>query len=151
MKRVITLDSEDFRLLMKGKPIDLVIDGTLTGIVLDECVDVADIIKGDDMSSFKERLEALLNSNSMEEGSNTPDFVLAEFLSTCLRAFNEATVRRDTWYNVKLKPARIAKDKWREVASALWFQDEMEDMKMNSRLVTKIALLLEDEYEKEKR
>lgn len=49
--------------------------------------------------SFRSKLEALLNSESMEESSNTPDYILAEYLMTCLKAFDEATVERDRWYS----------------------------------------------------
>lgn len=34
----------------------------------------------------------------MENGSNTPDFMLADFLDSCLEAFDLATMRRDKWY-----------------------------------------------------
>ena len=53
---------------------------------------------------FRRKLEHLLNSESMENGSNTPDFILADFLFGCLRAFDAATARRDVWYDVKLCP-----------------------------------------------
>jgi len=29
---------------------------------------------------------------------STPDFILAEFMTDCLRAFNRATVKRNKWY-----------------------------------------------------
>ena len=40
----------------------------------------------------------------MENQSNTPDFILAAFLTRCLRAFDLATFRRDKWYGVQLIP-----------------------------------------------
>lgn len=48
---------------------------------------------------FQLRLESLLNAESMENGSNTPDFMLADYLMGCLKAFNEAVQARDDWYN----------------------------------------------------
>ena len=30
-----------------------------------------------------------------------PDFILAEYLTDCLRAFDKATVRREEWYGRK--------------------------------------------------
>lgn len=45
--------------------------------------------------AFEVELAALLNRHSMENGSNTPDFILAGFLRDCLRAFDEAVPWRD--------------------------------------------------------
>lgn len=47
---------------------------------------------------FRDKLEALINSHAMENGSDTPDFVLAEFLTASLRAFDAAVVAREKWY-----------------------------------------------------
>ena len=55
-------------------------------------------------SEFENELTSLLNRYSMENGSNTPDFILAEYLKNCLLAFNSASNRRETWYDVKLRP-----------------------------------------------
>ena len=43
-------------------------------------------------------LAQLLNRFSRENESDTPDFVLAEFLVNCLDAFDLATNRRTGWY-----------------------------------------------------
>ena len=47
--------------------------------------------------TFRTQLERLINSCSMENGSNTPDFVLATFMAECLAAFDKATNRREEW------------------------------------------------------
>lgn len=47
---------------------------------------------------FEEELCSLLNRYSKENGSNTPDFILAEFLNKCLGIFGLATLERDRWY-----------------------------------------------------
>lgn len=59
------------------------------------------------MTDFERELEELLNRHSMENGSNTPDFVLAEYLSACLYAFNASVVHREAWYgrNMTFRPA----------------------------------------------
>jgi hypothetical protein len=49
--------------------------------------------------SFRKELEALLNSHSQENGCNTPDFVLADYLCNCLRAFDTAVNARERWYS----------------------------------------------------
>lgn len=44
-------------------------------------------------------LSSLINSYSKENGSNTPDFILAEYLEGCLKVFDAATNRRTNWYS----------------------------------------------------
>ncbi len=53
------------------------------------------------MSEFKEQLSALINRHNRESNSDTPDFILAEYLSRCLEAFDWATRRRESWYGLK--------------------------------------------------
>lgn len=50
------------------------------------------------MSKFRKELEVLINQNSLENGSNTPDFILAEYLENCLKAFDYAVSQRTSWY-----------------------------------------------------
>lgn len=50
------------------------------------------------MTEFEKQLRDLINSHSMENGANTPDFILAKFLCDCLLAFDNAANRRDEWY-----------------------------------------------------
>lgn len=50
-------------------------------------------------SAFVEELVTLINYHSQENGSDTPDFILAEYLAGCLRVWNEAIHRRETWYS----------------------------------------------------
>lgn len=51
--------------------------------------------------TFQEELTELINKHSVENGSDTPDYVLAQYVSKCLVAFSEATMSRDKWYNFK--------------------------------------------------
>jgi len=51
------------------------------------------------MSDFKKELEILINKFSMENESNTPDFMLAQYLYDCLQAFNHVMKSRDKWYD----------------------------------------------------
>lgn len=51
---------------------------------------------------FKRQLEALINSHSIENQSNTPDWLLTEFIMDCLSAFNRTAIKRDElreWYS----------------------------------------------------
>lgn len=57
------------------------------------------------MSDFEQRLRDLLNSHSMECASNTPDYILAMYLSSCLAAFNTAVQQRETWHGRDARPS----------------------------------------------
>ena len=50
---------------------------------------------------FRSDLKELINKFSQENGSNTPDYVLAQFLTDCLAAFDKAVGEREEWYGVK--------------------------------------------------
>ena len=60
--------------------------------------------RGDGMKPLIQELETLLNGYSEENESNTPDFILAKFMLSCLENFNVATRCRDRWYGVHLEP-----------------------------------------------
>jgi hypothetical protein len=45
-----------------------------------------------------EELRSLLNRHSRENGSNTPDFILATFLEQVLIDWDHAVRARDQWY-----------------------------------------------------
>jgi hypothetical protein len=47
---------------------------------------------------FRDELQSLINRHSMENGSDTPDFMLAEYLADCLAAFDKAVRERERWY-----------------------------------------------------
>ena len=60
-------------------------------------------------SDFEEALRELLNRASQENGSDTPDFILARYLINCLKAYNKATNRRDKWYGYNRKVSKTLK------------------------------------------
>lgn len=51
--------------------------------------------------SFRKELEALINRHSMENGSNTPDFMLADYLDSCLETFDRILRAREKWHGRK--------------------------------------------------
>ena len=55
-------------------------------------------MNGEQPTVFQGELQRLISRHSLENGSNTPDFVLALYLRRCLEAFDEATKRRAQWY-----------------------------------------------------
>ena len=47
---------------------------------------------------FEVRLRQLINECSVENESDTPDYILAHFLVGCLAAFESAVKSREAWY-----------------------------------------------------
>lgn len=69
--------------------------------------------------SLGKKLEKILNNHCAENESDTPDFILAEYLLDCLAAFDKATNRRTKWYSpnvddfsnsIKVIPYPVAED-----------------------------------------
>ena len=48
---------------------------------------------------FVKELEKLINRYCVENGSNTPDFILAHFLKSSLKAVEKTINDREKWYN----------------------------------------------------
>ncbi len=57
--------------------------------------------------TLEQELTAVLNRHSAENGSNTPDYILAEYLKGCLAAFDVATRRREDWYGCRHSPGGV--------------------------------------------
>ena len=57
------------------------------------------------MEDFYKELEGLINKYSKENASNTPDWILAQYLLGCLSAFEMATQQRETWYGRDAAPS----------------------------------------------
>lgn len=53
---------------------------------------------------FKKELTSLINKFSLENHSNTPDFLLAGYLFDCLILFGVMSKAREKWYAVSLEP-----------------------------------------------
>ena len=70
-----------------------------------------------DGNSFEKELQSLLNRHSQENASNTPDFILAQYLSGCLIAFNMAVQQRETWYGRDARPSNTVKESAHEEKS----------------------------------
>ena len=47
---------------------------------------------------FKRRITTLINEMSLENESDTPDFILASYLVTAFENFNLVTKARTAWY-----------------------------------------------------
>jgi len=63
--------------------------------------------QGRESKEFVDQLSDLLNRHSKENASNTPDFILAQYLVACLAAWNTATQQRETWYGRDGRPSEV--------------------------------------------
>lgn len=59
---------------------------------------------------FKEELEHLINKHSMENGSDTPDYMLTDYLMGCLDNFNRIVQSREKWYGRVKEPTCVEGD-----------------------------------------
>lgn len=57
-------------------------------------------------NTLRGHIQRAVNANSAENGSNTPDFVLARFLTDCLDAFDRGVRRREEWYGHHCQPGK---------------------------------------------
>lgn len=56
--------------------------------------------------AFNEAIRAAINRYSRENGSNTPDYILADYLCACLAAFEYANNTREKWHGYRLSLGR---------------------------------------------
>lgn len=54
-------------------------------------------------SEFHAAVKQLINEQSRENGSNTPDFLLASYLEGALNLFEGTIVARESWHGRELK------------------------------------------------
>ena len=57
--------------------------------------------------TFERELRGLINRYSKENGSNTPDFLLAEYLIRCLENWDISIKQRECWYGRVPKAAEV--------------------------------------------
>jgi len=56
-------------------------------------------ITNNNQSKFEETLRRIINSQSKKNTSNTSDFILAQYLNSCLDAYDVAVQQRKAWYD----------------------------------------------------
>lgn len=67
-----------------------------------------------DFDGFKKELEQLINSYSIENSCNTPDFILTEFIMFSLTGFISSVNNRDKWYSFNPWEAKTNLGKYRK-------------------------------------
>jgi hypothetical protein len=48
--------------------------------------------------TFETDLRQLINRHSLENASDTPDYILAQFIAGCVTIFNNVVRQRDQWH-----------------------------------------------------
>jgi hypothetical protein len=77
--------------------VDEVVAAAKSTAVEEHLADVARVC-GPPPRELRERIAHAINATSAENGSNTPDFILADYLADSLAAFDKAIKRRSEWY-----------------------------------------------------
>lgn len=62
------------------------------------------------IEEFNKDLRELVNKHGLEVASNTPDFIIANYLVCCLKAFNTNVVTREEWYGRKTQEGETAEE-----------------------------------------
>jgi len=57
--------------------------------------------------ALEHQIAHVLNRYSQENASNTPDFILAQYMLACLAAYNTAVQQRETWYGRDARPGAV--------------------------------------------
>lgn len=60
-------------------------------------------------NDLRTRIQDQINCCSAENGSNTPDFILAAYLVNCLHAFDVAVNARESWHGRQADPVDLAR------------------------------------------
>lgn len=60
-------------------------------------------------NNLQQDIQLAINHHSGENGSNAPDFILAQYLQGCLDTFNAAVRQREHWYGRDSSSFRDAK------------------------------------------
>lgn len=75
---------------------------------MNEANTLADVVGPHD---FSEALRGVINRHSRERGSDTPDFLLADYLVSCLDAYGAAVKARDKWFSFEpWAPRQVRQD-----------------------------------------
>lgn len=58
-----------------------------------------------DMTTFEKDIRDVINHHSRENASNTPDWILAQYIEGCLLSFETATQQREAFYGRDPRPS----------------------------------------------
>ena len=92
-----------FRALRRDKDDDLMVDALLTllkatGTLMSNPTDDTPLDEPPERTTLDQELTGLLNRFCQENGSETPDYILADYMLGCLRVLERAVIERSRWY-----------------------------------------------------
>lgn len=100
----------------------------------------------DQHHTFRRQLGALLNTHSKENGSDTPDWILADYLVDCLNVLDKAVSAREKWYArskpPNIIPPEITLAKARGAAARVWCDKNISSYSMDVDKCEEIARIL---------
>jgi len=79
--------------------IDSIINDCLLKLANFDYEKLDEIVTND--TKFYRELTSLLNKYNKENDSNTPDYILINYILGCLRTFNHVISQRDSWHGVE--------------------------------------------------
>lgn len=78
------------------KATEYIVEETKKTVLSDHFAEVERVM-GPRPNNLRDELTHAINRYSAENGSNTPDFILSEYLVDCLAAFDKAVGQRGKW------------------------------------------------------
>lgn len=69
-------------------------------------------------SDFRSDLQKLLNKHCKERQSDTPDYILVDYLIGCLSSFNAAVNERENWYTQSKEQKEECLEGWQPIETA---------------------------------
>ena len=57
------------------------------------------ITTSNNMEEFAKELTSLINKHCVENETNTPDFILSDYLMNCLEAYHSLNIKKEVWKN----------------------------------------------------
>ncbi len=56
------------------------------------------------LEELRDEIVRAINRHCAEDGSDTPDFILADYLMGCMQTFDRAVDAREKWYGRPVRP-----------------------------------------------
>lgn len=86
----------------------------------------------DEYKKFEKDIEKVININCIENHSNTPDFLLSEYLTKTLNLIGELITSRDNWYSIAPFPG------WKGVEKIISYNNAIVELENRQNNIKKI-------------
>ena len=105
------------------------------------------------MKALEKEIQDIINRCSAENESNTPDFILAQYLVGCLSAWNTAVQQREKWYGRNRESILKEIMDERNYQESKWCSDHDKDhccYDWSAFIIKYLARAIEEPIDKEK-